>query len=65
MKSNTLQQEPAEISQSLLSNLVGEIQCMQEVLEAVEAPAVGLDEIVHLIVGIQRDIVTLYRTAQA
>jgi hypothetical protein len=51
--------------QKLFSSLLGEIFCLQETLDALEGESVSLDEAVGLVGGIQRDIVQLYRAAQA
>jgi len=49
----------------LFSSLLAEVQCFQELVDALEGESVSLDDAVGLIGGIQRDIVQLYRAAQA
>lgn len=50
--------------EKLFSSLLGEINCIQELLDVLEGESVSLDEAVGLVGGIQRDIVQLYRAAQ-
>ena len=48
----------------LLSGLLGEVGCIQEILDALERETVSIDDAVSYVAGIQRDIVQLYRSAQ-
>ncbi len=50
--------------EKLFSSLLGEIGCIQELLDVIEGESVSIEEAVGLISGIQRDIVQLYRAAQ-
>jgi hypothetical protein len=56
--------ESSGSDQKLFSILLGEIKCIQEILDVLEGESVTIDEAVSLVSGIQRDIVQLYRTAQ-
>jgi len=51
--------------QVIVSNLLGEIASIQELLVVLENEPVSDDEAFRFVSGLQRDIVQLYRTVQA
>jgi len=56
--------ETSGSDKKLFSTLLGEIACLQEMLDILEGESVSVEEALNLVGGIQRDIVQLYRAAQ-
>jgi hypothetical protein len=57
--------EKTQKNQKLYSALLEEIYSMTEMVKALEEESTTLEDVLGMVGGLQRDIIQLYRTAQA